>query len=433
MKSSHIEVFTRLRQAREVIDALLLRAADGGGRAALLAEMAQFLWPGAALAACVLRGEEDAAATALDGAGAPRPEWAALIRDELTWRWAAHRDAAPRTPLAEALGLSRYRIVLENVHFRERVYGALLLAVPNDDPADGEAVRAMLAACAQHLALSLAVEALEREREALADEATSNARMAEIAEASIPVAHEFNNFLNALLLHTAVLKYQLPEAMHQGLADLRQQAMSVAGLIQQFQHYRRRQPSAHAAVDLNVAIRAAVEALAARGEAAPSSGDTSLAAVVAPGGAAGIRVPVRLELAAEAVAPGPWVDLKRLCTFLIRNAAGAAAAAGGEITIRTTFEGGRLTLRVEDGGAAAPPERLPHLFEPGAPGREGTNPLELAACKTLARRLQAALRVENGVEGGAAFVAEWAPQTASGGRQPSDSAPVMGSDAESEG
>ena len=97
--------------------------------------------------------------------------------------------------------------VQAEVRYEDCMHGSLLLAVPRGAEADAEAVRILLTACAQHLAVRLEIEALERERASLADEAAGNARMAEVGGGvRISVANEFNNFLNALLLHTAVLK-----------------------------------------------------------------------------------------------------------------------------------------------------------------------------------------------------------------------------------
>ena len=410
MQLSHVEALTKLRQAWEVIDALLLRAPDAKGRCALLAEMLQFLWPGEALSACVLRDGDDARAAALDEAGEPRPEWAALIRDELTRRWTAADATAVRTPLLQALGLTGLVLAREDVRVRDKVYGALLLAVPEGDGSNAEAVRTLLAACAQHLALRLEMEGLERRCATGAADQAGDLGMAEVGEVSIPVTHEFNNFLNALLLHTAVLKFQLPESMHQGLEELRRQATAAAGLIQQVQHYRRRQQPPRPPVDLDRAVWAAVEALGAKPSEQGGLGATIRIALfrgrtVDEGT---VEAAVRLDLAAgEASASGTFAELKRLCVFLIRNAAAAAATNEGEVVVRTTQGGGKVILRVEDAGPAIPPDVLAHLFEPAAVGREGTSALELAACKTLARRLHGALRAENLGEGGAAFIVEW--------------------------
>ena len=275
--------------------------------------------------------------------------------------------------------------------------------MPEDDGSNAEAVRALLAACAQHLALRLEIEELERRRATGAAEQAGDLGMAEVGEVSIPVMHEFNNFLNALLLHMAVLKFQLPESMHQGLEELRRQAMAAAGLIQQVQHYRRRQQPPQPPVDLDRAVRAAVEALDGKPSEQGGLGATIRVALFhgRTEGEGMAEAAVRLDLAAgEASAPATFAEMKRLCVFLIRNAAAAAATNGGAVVVRTAREDGKLILRVEDAGPAIPPEVLPHLFEPAAAAREGTSALELAACRVLARRLQGAIRAENLGEGG---------------------------------
>jgi signal transduction histidine kinase len=221
-------------------------------------------------------------------------------------------------------------------------------------------------------------------------EAAADARLADIAETAGPVAHEFNNFLNTLLLHLAVLQLKLPEEAHAGLEEIRRQGMNIAELIQRFQNYRRRGKGSPGAIELNPAVRAASETL--------GKGET----------------PLRLELAVEELPLyGFYGDLKRLCIFLLRNAVGAAATTSGAVVVRTERNGGRVILRVEDGGPPLEPEHAAHLFEPSAPGREGANPLEMAACRTLARRMNAQVRAEPAPEGGVALVVEWEAATPS--------------------
>ena len=372
--------------------------------------MVQFLWPGEALSACVLLEGGGAWAAALDEAGEARPEWAALIRDELTRRWTAADATAVRTPLLQALGLTGLVLAREDARIRDKVYGALLLAVPDGDDSNAETVRALLAACTQHLAFRLEMEGLERRCAGRTAEQAGDLGMAEVGEVSIPVTHEFNNFLNALLLHTAVLKFQLPESMHQGLEELRRQAAAAAGLIQQVQHYRSRRQPPRLPVDLDRAVWAAVESLGGKPSEQGGLGVTIRVALfqgrTEDEGTA--EVAVRLDLTAgEALAAATFAEMKRLCVFLIRNAAAAAATNGGVVIVRTARGDRKATLRVEDAGPAIAPEVLPHLFEPAAAGREGTSALELAACKTLARRLQGVLRAENLDKGGAAFIVEW--------------------------
>ena len=392
MQLSHLDMFTQWRRAQEVIDARLLATAAPGGRAASLVGELRFLWPRGAMSACVLAEGGQTWASALDESGASRPEWAERVHQEFARRQGVgmgHGQQAARAteaPLLQALGLTGFLLAWEEMRFDDQTHGALVLATPHSEEADAEAVRALLGACVQHLAVRLEIEGLERARAAAVEEASANAGMAEVGEASIPVAHDFNNYLNALLLHLSVLQLQLPEPMRQGLADLRRQALATAALTQELQHYRRRRQPVGAPVDLNQAVRAAAAAF--EGEA--------------------VAVPIRLDLAVgRPTAFGISAELKRLCVFLIRNAAGAAACNGGSVIVRTLREAEKSILRVEDSGPPISPEALPYLFEPAATGREGTSALELAACKTLARRLQGSIRAENQPERGAAVVVEW--------------------------
>ena len=104
--------------------------------------------------------------------------------------------------------------------------------------------------------------------------------------------------------------------------------------------------------------------------------------------------------------PGFGLDLQRLCTFLLTNAARALGSEGGDITVRTERQAGKVLLAIDDSGLAPPPEVLPQLFELHVTGREGTNKLELAACRTLVRRLQGTIRAANRAEGGLTITVE---------------------------
>jgi C4-dicarboxylate-specific signal transduction histidine kinase len=254
----------------------------------------------------------------------------------------------------------------------------------------------------------------------LAEASASESRTADVGEVSIPIAHEFNNFLNGLLLHIAVLKLQLPQEALDGLVEVRRQTVAAAALMQQFQRYRRRQAPPRLPVDLNRAVFDALESL--RGEisveaqvsqsrergSSPSSRDWLTLPYGKADGSAPTPVHVRLDMMTEdSRLMGVFNDLKRLCIFLLRSAAGAAAAQGGQIAVQTTREAGKIVLTVEDAGPPVSPEQLAHLFEPFAVGRDGTNSLELAACKTITRRLAGAIHAEIGPAGGVQFIAQW--------------------------
>ena len=382
MESPYVEWLAKVRHAGEVMDALPT-GEEAPLRADALAELLHSLRPDASLCACVLQRDRQASASARDGTGASRPEWAGRIGEQQRRRATAPSEAARDLP--PQLNLPPGALIWQDIRRRGRDWGALALVVPDADPSERETVVALLSVLALLLAGRLEIEQLEQELQTLADEAAGDARLADVGEVSVPAAHEFNNFLNALTLHLAVLQYKLPAETHAGLEEIRQQAMAAAGLIVQFQNYRRQGREPQRAADLNRAVRAAVLALGGRSAEA-----------------------VRLDLAAEPVAVGAaHGELKRLCLFLVRNAAGAAAAGGGHVVVQTWRSAPKAVLRVEDEGPPASAEELAHLFEPSAPAREGTNPLEMAACRTLARRLQGALRAEARPGGGAAITVEW--------------------------
>jgi signal transduction histidine kinase len=216
-------------------------------------------------------------------------------------------------------------------------------------------------------------EAIESENQALAD----------VAECASPVAHEMNNFLNALLLHLAVLETQLPADQRPGLEQIRREGNAMATLVHQWQNYRRRRIG-DPACDLNLVVRAAL--------------DQSSTRVGGPNIRAGLSdTPVSVR--------GPLAELVRLCRFLVRNAV-AVTPTDGTVTVRTARSDGRGVLRVEDAGPTVAPDQLSGLLTAHPVGRTGTNGLELAACKSIVRRLHGTITAENRGGGGVVVTVE---------------------------
>ena len=76
------------------------------------------------------------------------------------------------------------------------------------------------------------------------DELSGQLRMACMGELAGVVTHEFNNYLNALLLNLAVLEHGLPEDLREQLAGHRRQGKAMAAMIRLWQQDARRQRSA---------------------------------------------------------------------------------------------------------------------------------------------------------------------------------------------
>src|SRR5262249_54921215 len=67
--------------------------------------------------------------------------------------------------------------------------------------------------------------------------------LANVGEIVGPVAHEFNNLLNTLLLQIAVLEQTCPESLREDIAGLKQHGRTAAGLVRLVQQYRKQSTS----------------------------------------------------------------------------------------------------------------------------------------------------------------------------------------------
>jgi signal transduction histidine kinase len=376
MSHDLLDTLAALGQVGGWLDAALRETGEAAGRSLLLARLLQQVWPAAPLAACLLTGPGGPALTALDGSGRARPDWVGPLRADLLQ--VAEAEPSPTAPQADpprALGLAGHPLVVARAVAGGRCRAVLAVAMPAGAPAEFGPRVALLGAVANQLAPRLQVEEQQAE---LAVEA----RTAVLGELARPVTHEFNNFLNVLLLQVTVLEMELPEHLQADLKEIRRHGTVVASLIRQLQRYRQ-PPAGPASADLNEVIAQAAEDVRR--------------------GAAGVAVELDLAPALPRV-PAAVPELRRLCFFLLKNAAAVADPQAGAVAVRTEASGGRAVARFEDNGPAIPEEHLPQPFDPNVPAREGTNALEMAACRGMARRLEGGLAAENRPGGGVAFV-----------------------------
>lgn len=386
------DILTKLHDSHSLIDDILRQHREPRHRAPLLANMYRTALPGVPLHACLLRETDQVFGWVLDETGTHHPEWVEQLQQELN-----HPNGSTER---ELITLDTQKVAVEDIRFHNQTHGLLGLGLPENG--NGEiriAVRTLLALCARQLALYLQLEQEERERQSCESDREGLTWLANIGELASPMGHEVNNFLNATLLHVAVLSMQAPEQWRSDLAEIRRQGTQMAGVVKQLQQYRRRHQPPLQSVDLNRALREVVADLSQK----PSESGagfplhlrlTPLSDAAEPPDP--LTVHVTLDLAPQLPAVlGLPADLKRLCSFLITNAAGAVSAAGGgAVTIRTEATESAVVLRLSDTGSAPSPDQLAHFFEPGFGNREGTDSLELTACRNLVRRCQGNIRVE---------------------------------------
>jgi signal transduction histidine kinase len=356
-----------------VLDRARLAAESEGradDRAAALAAAVRSAWPGTAIAACRLDGPGGTVVTAFDGAGRPKPDLAAALGEDL---------AGPAGDAAAA-GIT---VTVAALEAGGRRHGGLAAAVP---PEDAPALSA---------AAHAAAEALDRT--ALADELADRDWLADLGEVVGPVTHEFNNFLNTLMLQVAVMEMTAANGVKSELQGLKRQGKQIAGVVRQLQQYRRRRGGDPQPADLSRAALAAAEAI----ELAPCRPEGSPRVHRDAAAEPGI-VPLRLDLADRLpLVSGPAADLRRLCRFLLSGAAWAVAG-GGSLTLTTTRSDGGATLRLDVAGAAG--GALRHLLD-GPVATDGCHGLELAACQSLVRRLAGSMHAEE-IPGGEAIVVD---------------------------
>jgi signal transduction histidine kinase len=204
------------------------------------------------------------------------------------------------------------------------------------------------------------------------------------------VAHEVNNLLNSIVLHTALMERSLsPEsqaAVQPELAVIRQAVTRAGRMLQRWQNDGRQASVALTPVDLNHALQ-----------------DLPLPqGVYNPAGDV-ILVNACLEPDLPAIMASRE-DVIRLVRLLLECAA-HSSPRGSSITVSSHAAPGQVFLSVQDQGPAIESDLLERAFEPFAPIRGDLvsgpqDEVRLAACKVLARRQKAAIAAVNDPQGG---------------------------------
>lgn len=364
---------------------LLPRNSQPLEQAMLVAQVLHELKPSAPLVACqVWNGQGHL--QVLDRDGQPRAAWAAALAAEF------RQSALPsELPLADEVQLPGHRLIVERRRWQDQASVTVAVALDQDQAADEPPpLRQLLSICAEQVLPYVALQAAESALAGCRAELTGEQAAADLGSLAQPLAHEFNNFLNNLVLHLAVLEHQLGEAFRPKLIQVRQLGGEVAQLVKRYQQYRQRHTAAARPVDLNALLRDAVQTVLQPDSRRP-----------------GAPVPqVALKLASDLPGlVGAAADIRRCCTFLIANA--VRVTESGTVRVRTELVDRRLLLHVEDEGPSAAADDLHQLFELGKTARPGTEPLELAACQSIVRRLGGRLRAVNRPERGVAITAEF--------------------------
>ena len=223
-KETRMDFLDSIRQNINQTDAILHQTSSPTERAFHLAEGLPTLWSSSPLFVCLLRQEGASDLGVVDGEGKRHPELAEVLAGSLAGL--PDRSPSPETqrivPLPPAVGLPGHSLVIQEIAYQDTWLGALAVAVedkmPPDTLADGQKV---LATYAPYLALRLSLESKERAYRSLQEDAASLAWLADLGDLTGSLAHEFNNFLNVLLLQLTLLEMEIPARFHADLAELR--------------------------------------------------------------------------------------------------------------------------------------------------------------------------------------------------------------------
>jgi signal transduction histidine kinase len=379
-----------------VIDQVMKEAHVAQERAELLVKRLHALVPDFPVMACALHALGNTSISVSDTSAKPRPGWA----EELAAEFARHPKAAGDARAAfgdfpQAASVGGHSLLAEEIDDHDRSSGFLALAFTGKIAADSDRnAHAVLRTWCRFLAVHL-----ERERQQA--RAAEQAWLADVGELAGPLAHEFNNVLNTVLLHVAVLQYAIPENLRPDLAEIHKQCTATGRLVKQFQQLRHDWQLEAQRADLNHVVREALAVLDRERDGRGGITRTMEASAEAP---RSVSERVVLELAPDLTPVcASHADLTRLIVLLIRNSLLAAPTAA-KVKVRSQTVGDKLVLEIEDPGPPVPAETLALFFEPGVQARNGTRSLELAACKSLLRRIHGTIRCENPPNGGFAVI-----------------------------
>jgi len=220
--------------------------------------------------------------------------------------------------------------------------------------------------------LSLAVEAGERVamKANAIQELEEDALLGELAR---PLTHEFNNFLNTLLLQFAVMEQEGTDGGRGRLSAIRKEAKLVASQIQAWQRIKKDADQDAEEVDLNGIVRDVLAGL--------THGSAVIEASLSPS-------PTMVRASA--------IKLKRLCGLLLNDASAAVSrSASGKARVQTSAGPKDNVLIVEDNRDGMSTADVDAWFDIRA-ADQSSRKLQRIAAHGLARRLGGSLQAEKG-------------------------------------
>lgn len=202
------------------------------------------------------------------------------------------------------------------------------------------------------------------------------------------IAHELNNPLNNIYTTAQrLMKKSRGEALpylESGLGDIFTQSVRVKKIVSDLLEFARQQEPVRQRLDVHELIRRAWEYVRNTVEAA--------------------EIEFRTETAeGELFVSADPTQIEQVFINLFSNAVEAMDGLG-TLTVRTSCEGGRIGVAVEDTGKGIPPEDIESIFEPFFSTKDRGTGLGLAVVYSIIQKHQGDIRVSSEPGRGAVFL-----------------------------
>jgi hypothetical protein len=358
------------------LDNLFRASLSGLERASRLAELLQPL-TAAGLSACQLSGETD---PMLAWTCTPGPEGERCLREGLARLDPCSEQVVHLEDLERVLKVSSQ---IAAVSHAGRGWGFLILAHPQGtSPARLAVSEQLLLEAARTLALYFRLDTEAASRQHLLVQFQESAHTILVGDAVLALVHDVNNYLNQMVLQTAVVQMSVDKQQRTDLGLIRDEGRKAAELLRPLQRSWEERRKAAEPIDLN---RLMSEVRAAE-----------------PDG------PARLRLELGTTVPPVRGDrgVVRRLVRLLMLASLAHQSAVEPVLVRTWSEDEQPRLTVEQNGPALSERGQADLFdaEEGVFARSGV--LERLAIQSLLRQCGATLRATP-AEGWLALTVVW--------------------------
>ena len=226
------------------------------------------------------------------------------------------------------------------------------------------------------------------QRKALERATRQTERLSALGQLSAGFAHEVNNPIGVMTTRIELMlmdaaSNKLPADVVDDLKVLHRHAQRVAGITNSLLSFARQSPQERTLVNLNDVVTAVLLLVGRQYE----------------------RQGVRMHHEAGSVLPvlGQTNALQQVVLNLVTNAA-QAMSSGGDVTLTTSIEDGKVRLVVADTGPGIAPEHLPHIFEPFFTTKTGGTGLGLSVTYGILDDHHATVEVESKPGEGSRFV-----------------------------